>query len=104
MQFNRMFDGSLYCKGTTCVLMSSQLGSHALCSPVPAAQCKAVITCNQGLRGGRTIDLKGTVDKAVKSCPSVRCVFVSQRTDKAVAMGELDIFLEEVVHTGDLNT
>lgn len=61
-----------------------------------AAQCKAVIICNQGVRGGRLIDLKPTVDAAVKSCPTVQHVFVSQRTEKPAVMGELDVPLEEV--------
>ncbi|CAJ0932952.1 unnamed protein product [Ranitomeya imitator] len=59
------------------------------------ANCKAVITFNQGLRGGRVTELKKTVDEAVKSCPSIKHVFVAQRTDNKVHMGNLDIPLEE---------
>lgn len=55
-----------------------------------------MLTCNEGVRGGRPVPLKATVDAAVKSCPSVRHVFVSQRTDGTPAMGELDVPLEEV--------
>lgn len=68
-------------------------------SSIHTAQCKFVITCNQGVRGGRIFDLKSTVDKAVKSCPSVRHVFVAKRTNNSVPMGKLDISLEEVSHT-----
>lgn len=57
-----------------------------------------MLTCNEGVRGGRPVPLKATVDAAVKSCPSVRHVFVSQRTDATPAMGELDVSLEEVRH------
>lgn len=68
------------------------------CVPhLPAAQCKAVITCNQGVRGGRFIDLKPTVDAAVKNCPNVQHVFVAQRTTNPTPMGKLDIPLEEVI-------
>ncbi len=49
--------------------------------------------------GGRIFDLKSTVDKAVKSCPSVRHVFVAKRTNNSVPMGKLDISLDEVNHT-----
>lgn len=66
--------------------------------PVSAAQCKAVITCNEGVRGGRLIPLKSTVDAAVKSCPTVRHVFISQRTERPPVMGALDVPLEEVRH------
>ncbi|KAL0170057.1 hypothetical protein M9458_034653, partial [Cirrhinus mrigala] len=62
-------------------------------------QCKFVITCNQGVRGGRIIDLKSTVDKAVERCPTVRHVFVAKRTNNSVPMGKLDISLDEVNHT-----
>lgn len=60
------------------------------------AGCKAVITYNQGVRGGRVIELKTTVDEAVKNCPSIKYVFVAQRTDNKVQMGDRDIPLEEV--------
>lgn len=60
------------------------------------ASCKAVITFNQGVRGGRVVELKKTVDEAVKSCPTIKQVFVAQRTENKVPMGNLDIPLEEV--------
>lgn len=66
--------------------------------PIHTAQCKFVITCNQGVRGGRFFDLKTTVDEAVKSCPSVRHVFVAKRTNNSMPMGKLDIPLDEVNH------
>lgn len=62
------------------------------------AQCKAVVTFNQGVRGGRLIDLKATVDSAVKNCPTVQHVFVAQRTENPAVMGQLDVPLEEVRH------
>ncbi|TKS65126.1 Acetyl-coenzyme A synthetase 2-like, mitochondrial [Collichthys lucidus] len=36
-------------------------------------------------------------DAAVRSCPTVRHVFVSQRTDKPVVMGQLDVPLDQVM-------
>ncbi|XP_056292506.1 acetyl-coenzyme A synthetase 2-like, mitochondrial [Pseudoliparis swirei] len=63
--------------------------------PTPSSQCKAVVTCNQGVRGGQLIDLKATVDAAVKSCPTVQHVFVAHRTENPVEMGPLDVHLEE---------
>ncbi|CAB1312537.1 unnamed protein product, partial [Coregonus sp. 'balchen'] len=70
--------------------------SLKLCPP-SAAQCKAVITCNQGVRGVLYIYLKPTVDAAVKNCPSVQHMFVAQRTIKPTFIGKLDIPLEEVI-------
>ncbi|KAH0622842.1 hypothetical protein JD844_025572 [Phrynosoma platyrhinos] len=59
------------------------------------AECKAVITCNQGLRGGRIIELKKIVDEAVKKCPSIKHVFVAQRTTSKIHMSRHDVLLEE---------
>lgn len=61
-----------------------------------AAQSETVITVNQGLRGGKIIDLKKTVDQAVKQCPGVKRVLVSMRTNSKVPMTALDVPLEEV--------
>lgn len=60
------------------------------------AKCKVVITFNQGLRGGRVMELKKIVDEAVKHCPTVQHVLVAHRTDNKVHMGDLDIPLEQV--------
>ncbi|XP_034041048.1 acetyl-coenzyme A synthetase 2-like, mitochondrial [Thalassophryne amazonica] len=65
-------------------------------APCPA-RCKAVVTCNQAVRGGRLINLKATVDAAVKVCPTVRHVFVAQRTEKPLDMGALDVSLQEAM-------
>uniref|UniRef100_A0A8B9QHI6 Acetyl-coenzyme A synthetase n=1 Tax=Apteryx owenii TaxID=8824 RepID=A0A8B9QHI6_APTOW len=56
---------------------------------------KTVITVNQGLRGGKVIELKKMVDEAVKQCPGVKRVLVSMRTDNKVPMTALDVPLEE---------
>ncbi|XP_069033317.1 acetyl-coenzyme A synthetase 2-like, mitochondrial isoform X2 [Embiotoca jacksoni] len=83
--------------GAVHTVVFAGFSSEALAGRIQDAQCKAVLTCNQGVRGGRLMDLKSTVDAAVKSCPSVQHVFVSQRTDSPTAMGALDVPLEEVM-------
>ncbi|XP_065256891.1 acetyl-coenzyme A synthetase 2-like, mitochondrial [Emys orbicularis] len=69
--------------------------AESLAGRIIDSGCKAVITYNQGVRGGRVVELKKTVDEAVKNCPSVKHVFVAQRTDSTVHMGNRDIPLEE---------
>ncbi|XP_061481616.1 acetyl-coenzyme A synthetase 2-like, mitochondrial isoform X2 [Rhineura floridana] len=69
--------------------------AESLAGRINDSECKAVITCNQGVRGGRVIELKKTVDEAVKNCPSVKCVFVTQRTTNKIHTGSRDILLEE---------
>jgi len=56
-----------------------------------------VITANQGVRAGKKIELKETVDSAVLNCPSIQHVFVMQRTDAPMNLGPKDINLSEVI-------
>uniref|UniRef100_A0A8B9WVM6 Acetyl-coenzyme A synthetase n=1 Tax=Bos mutus grunniens TaxID=30521 RepID=A0A8B9WVM6_BOSMU len=67
----------------------------SLAGRINDAQCKVVITFNQGLRGGRVVQLKKIVDEAIKVCPSVQHVLVAHRTDNKVHMGHLDVSLEQ---------
>lgn len=73
--------------------------AESLASRINDSECKVVITANQGVRGGKVIELKKTVDKAVSKCPSVERVFVYKRTEhpfqiepnKDVVMDELKL-------------
>ncbi len=48
------------------------------------ADCKTVITADEGVRGGKTVALKQNVDKALASCPGVSSVVVVRRTGGTV--------------------
>ncbi|HYH44755.1 MAG TPA: AMP-binding protein, partial [Thermoanaerobaculia bacterium] len=50
------------------------------------AGCRVVVTANEGLRGGRGIPLKHTVDQAVEGLSLVERVLVVRRTAKEVPM------------------
>ncbi|XP_046545068.1 acetyl-coenzyme A synthetase 2-like, mitochondrial [Haliotis rubra] len=71
--------------------------AEALAGRIQDANAETVITADQGLRGRKTIELKRTVDAAVQKCPSVKRVFVYQRTGGDVPMGKLDIPLEKAL-------
>ena len=59
--------------------------------------CSVVFTADQGMRGGKVIPLKQTVDDAVSTCDCVRRVFVAKRTGAQVNMvKDRDVWLEEV--------
>eukprot|EP00064_Thunnus_orientalis_P005937 superscaffoldBa00000599_g5951 len=70
--------------------------AEALAERIRDAQSNTVITVNQGVRGGKVIELKKTVDVAVESCPTVQQVFVAMRTENPVVMTARDIDMEEV--------
>ena len=44
------------------------------------ADCRVVITADEGMRGGRAIHLKANTDEALTHCPAVHTVFVVRRT------------------------
>ena len=52
------------------------------------ADCRTVITADEGVRGGKPVALKQNVDKALASCPNVSTVLVVQRTGAKVNWSE----------------
>jgi acetyl-CoA synthetase len=57
----------------------------------------AVITADEGRRGGKKVPLKVNADEALKTCPSVKNVVVVKVTGGAVTMQEgRDVWYEEV--------
>ena len=53
---------------------------EALQSRIQDADCRLVITADEGVRGGKTVPLKKNVDRALIECPSVDTVVVVSRT------------------------
>ncbi len=49
------------------------------------ADCRVVITADEGLRGGRGVPLKANTDRALEQCPNVHTVFVVRRTGGKIA-------------------
>ncbi|MFV7236612.1 acetate--CoA ligase [Flavobacterium sp. ZB4R12] len=62
--------------------------SSAVATRINDSECKMVITSDGGYRGNKTIDLKGIIDEALLSCPSVSTVLVVKRTNTSVNMKE----------------
>ncbi|PIK60114.1 putative acetyl-coenzyme A synthetase 2-like, mitochondrial-like [Apostichopus japonicus] len=62
-----------------------------------SAGAETIITTDQGVRGGKLIELKKTVNAALDQCPGVKRVFVSQRTGNQVPAHQLDIPLEQAM-------
>ena len=60
--------------------------AEAIRDRVLDAECKIVVTANEGLRGGKKLKLKDTVDQAVDGLNMVETVLVARRTDRDVNM------------------
>ncbi|WP_190808491.1 acetate--CoA ligase [Flagellimonas sp. S3867] len=60
--------------------------STALATRVNDCEAKMVLTSDGSYRGGKTIDLKGIVDDALKQCPGVETVLVAKRTNADIPM------------------
>jgi len=62
------------------------------------SDCRAVITADEGVRGGKHIPLKGNVDKALASCPNVHTVLTVRRTGNDIAWHDgRDVWYHEAV-------
>ena len=60
--------------------------SSAVAARIQDATCKMVITSDGGYRGNKTINLKGIIDEALISCPTIEKVLVFRRTNEPVNM------------------
>lgn len=60
--------------------------ASALASRIQDSGCKYVITSDGSYRGNKTIDLKGIVDEALETCPTVERVLVVKRIDSEIKM------------------
>ena len=84
--------------GAVHTVVFAGFSADALRDRIRDAEAVAVITADQGLRGGKTIPLKRTVDEAVMAAPSVRQVFVTRRTNAGVPMfPPRDVELDEAM-------
>ena len=61
------------------------------------ADCRIVITADEGLRGGKKVPLKANVDKALEGCPDVKNTLVIKRTGGDISWNSSrDVWYEEV--------
>ncbi len=62
------------------------------------ADCRTIITADEGLRGGRKVPLKANVEKALEECPDVHTVLTVRRTGGDVPWQEgRDVWYHDTV-------
>ena len=78
--------------------------SQAIKDRVLDAECKVLITANEGLRGTKKIALKSIVDEGIESVDCIEKVIVVKRTNALVDMKEgRDVWYEEELLKVDSN-
>ena len=66
--------------------------------------CKSeyIVTADEGVRGGKTIPLKLTTDKALEICPDVKKCLVIKRTNKEIELKKYrDLFYDDLIKEVD---
>jgi acetyl-CoA synthetase len=77
---------------------------EALKDRINDSSCIAVITADEGLRGGKTIPLKANVDMALEQAPSVKTVFTVERTKGEVNwVDSRDIWYHDAISSASSN-
>jgi acetyl-CoA synthetase len=73
---------------------------EALKDRIQSADCSALITADEGLRGGRTVPLKANADKSLEQCPGVSTCIVVRRTGADIDMQDgRDVYYDEITGT-----
>jgi acetyl-CoA synthetase len=74
----------------------------ALAQRIDDSKCCAVITADEGVRGGRKIPLKANTDKALEACDSVHSVFVVKRTGGDIGWNDaVDVWYHEATEAAE---
>ena len=69
---------------------------EALKDRILDADCRVLVTADEGLRGGRAVALKANADRALDHCPDVSTVFVVRHTGGEIAWhAERDVWYHE---------
>lgn len=70
--------------------------ADSLKSRILDADCRVIVTANEGIRGNKIISLKENVDQALSGCPKVKKVLVVKRTSTKIFMQqERDVWYED---------
>jgi len=72
--------------------------AESIAGRIKDCQSEYIITADEGLRGGKTIPLKLTTDKALETCPDVKKCLIVKRTNKKIELKkDRDLFYNDVL-------
>ncbi len=72
--------------------------ADSIAGRIKDCQSEYVVTADEGVRGGKTIPLKLTTDKALESCPDVKKCLIFKRTNKEIKLiKNRDVFYDDVL-------
>ena len=78
--------------------------ADSIAGRVQDCESEFVITADEGIRGGKTIPLKDTTDRALLSCPNVKKCLIIKRTGKEINLvPERDFLLDDLIKDVDDN-
>ena len=71
--------------------------SESISGRIQDCKSKYIVTADEGIRGGKIIPLKKTVDKALESCPDVsKCIVVKRTGNEVNMLKDRDFYLDEL--------
>ena len=72
--------------------------AESIAGRIQDCNSRFIVTADEGVRGGKNIPLKETVDKALETCPDVQKCLIIKRTNKNIKLEEnRDVYLEDVI-------
>ena len=72
--------------------------SESIANRIKDCNSKFIVTADQGIRGGKIIPLKKTVDDALENCPSIKkCLYFQKSNSEIKIVNKLDTKLNEII-------
>ena len=71
--------------------------SDSIANRIQDCNSSYVVTADEGIRGGKIIPLKKTVDIALEQCPSIKKCLVYNKTKKELPVNKQDIVMDELI-------